>query len=66
MDEYIVKAEIEGLHKVNVVGKLVRCKDCDHAVTIDGKCYCDKPGELRIIFKKPEWFCADGIPKEET
>ena len=44
----------------------VRCKDCFHKLLVDGKYYCDKPGENSIRLKDPNWYCADGIPKKET
>jgi len=46
------------------VGELVRCKDCRFMIVIDGSCYCDKPNADRLVYRNPEWFCADGIAKD--
>lgn len=39
--------------------EIVRCKDCKYYY----KCECKLIKSLDNV-KKPDWFCADGIPKE--
>lgn len=41
-------------------GELVRCKDCRFMIVIDGSFYCDKPNADRLVYRRPNWFCADG------
>ena len=41
-------------------GELIRCKDCKY--NDDGECVI-KAGWFPV---KPDWFCADGVRKEQT
>ena len=52
---YISKTDVHKLVKT-----LVRCENCRHAeVSPSGLIKC------RGIFRSKEWFCADGLRKEE-
>lgn len=58
------KGYIDGL-KDSV--QVVRCKDCRYADDYyhDGSIYCCIPGKpMRWHDDDPNWFCADGKPKE--
>ena len=61
MSEYIVRETDCGLAtKQEIVGKLVRCKDCKHSRTDDvfGGRWCQLPGSIKVV--REEFFCADG------
>ena len=50
----------------DLVGELVRCKDCEYALfkegmVLPGNIVCTKPFTERWQAVKPDdWFCADG------
>lgn len=44
--------------------EIVMCKDCVFSVVIDKAIYCDNPNVDRMIYRRPDWYCADGKQKE--
>lgn len=46
---------------------VVRCKDCKHGEPCnDGEIYCENDiGTFETAVHKPDWFCADGVRKDE-
>ena len=53
------------------VRPVVFCKDCKHAhMTHDGLCkYCDMMDERGVddaLYLPGDWFCADGVKREES
>ena len=46
--------------------ELVQCKDCKHGEPCnEGDVYCNNDiGTFESPVHKPDWFCADGEPKE--
>lgn len=53
------------------VRPVVRCKECKHAhMTHDGLCkYCDMMAERGAddaLYLPGDWFCADGVKREES
>lgn len=77
MSEYIVRETgFPGVVKQEVVGELVRCKDCKWWDQIDngsyGYCHACKHSfwstnwEISIYRTyKEDWFCADGKRKDD-
>jgi hypothetical protein len=60
MSEYIVRETgYPGTIKQEIVGELVRCKDCKHRDPEDKKCDCGH-GILWQLPRDDNWFCADG------
>lgn len=60
MNEYIVRETgYPGTLKQEVVGELVRCKDC---VWFAGHGYCNKN---EMFVENYGWYCADGERKQE-
>ena len=53
--------------KVNseIVGELVRCKDCKHRDPEDHKCDSGH-GILWNLPRQDDWFCADGEIENES
>lgn len=62
MTEYIVRESgYPGTIKQDIVGELVRCKDCEHSSWDElGKCYWCKGKE-----RTADFFCADGERSED-
>lgn len=49
---------------INVPIKIIRCKDCKHHDPEDGR--CDSGHGITWNLPRPDdWFCADGIRKEQ-
>ena len=66
MAEYIVlETGYPGAVKQEVVGELVRCKDCKHNRKDDifRTRWCQKPGHGKEV--KDEFFCANGERKDD-
>ena len=62
MKEYIIKVDDlserawDGSRKVFETKELVRCKDCKHGTSLNGKIGCVAINGLHDA----NWFCADG------
>lgn len=68
MIEYIMREIDCGLAtKQEVVGELVRCKDCKYAhMTYGGECkYCDMWEEEGEMYLDGDFYCAFGERKED-
>lgn len=64
MSEYIVRETDCGLAtKQEIVGELVRCKDCKYGeMEENGIYFCNSNGEL---WNYGDFFCSDGERKEQ-
>ena len=62
MTEYIIRDTIyPGEVKSEIVGKLVRCKDCTHQDGKDGQCPVQSTGDPEYdCMPDDDWYCADG------
>lgn len=64
MSEYIVRETgYPGTIKQEIVGELVRCKDCKHseeALLPDQELWC----KVKDTFCTSNWFCADGEKRD--
>ena len=80
MAEYIMKSspilEADGT-PLEVIGELIRCKDCKHRPTIDGeyldgfdiifpdrRCPCQCDDGWYNWMPKDDWYCGNGERKE--
>lgn len=64
MSEYIIRETTHPLAtSQDVVGELVRCKDCKYGIEWDGRLGCEWHGFYKT---EPEWFCADGDRREDA
>ena len=45
--------------------RLIRCKDCKHRKEACVKTGNDSYCEIMLCFHNDNWFCADGVKKEE-
>lgn len=61
MNEYIIKEDVfPGTLMYDIVGELVRCKDCKHYTAYQGKgMFCTKTVGAEYP-KMPEEYCSDG------
>lgn len=61
--EFIVdvsfEPNIEAMRQAGIT-ELVRCKDCKHYYK--GHCQCE---DTIYWNRDPEWFCADGVKKDD-
>ncbi len=71
MKEYIIKVDDDiskrdingGMPLLETPQELIRCKDCKHSKRMYqpwNDLICEKHGRANT----PDWFCADGKPKE--
>ena len=44
---------------------VVRCKDCKYSLKKRGKVYCSSILLDKIAFVDADWFCADGVNRDE-
>lgn len=71
MTEFIITCQSElqkdGSYKIERYRELVRCKDCKHWYFADNRIpseqeyVCGRNG----VIVTPDWFCADGVNKDE-
>ena len=45
---------------------VVRCKDCIFGEQINNRYICTNAGHCQSKSNEPEWFCADGVRRDET
>jgi hypothetical protein len=67
MREYIVRETDCGLAtKQEIVGELVRCKDCKHSFMLFGRMHCESFADTDYLMLDEDDFCCRGERKADA